>query len=94
MARTATYHEGGMYFGLSNSIFLKLGYQDFTGRMEEYDANGNNTNNAKYQKPFTQTGMIAGLALMLPVIHLEAGYNYVFDSFYVGAGLNIPIKLK
>ena len=86
------YHEGGMYFGLSNSVFMKLGYQNFSGKLEEFDKNGDKSNNSKYGDPFTQSGIVAGLALVLPVVHLEVGYNYVFDSFYAGAGINIPIK--
>ena len=85
-----SYHEGGMYLGMSKSIFLKVGYTSFEGVVEEYA----NSKLKTTLQSFTQSGITAGLTVMLPVLQVEVGYNYGFNSFYAGAGLNIPIKLK
>ncbi|NOQ75158.1 MAG: hypothetical protein GQ574_24305 [Crocinitomix sp.] len=85
--------EGGMYFGLTNSLFLKFGFASIKGDLHEYSGGLVDAFSA-VNRPLNQLGFSTGLAYILPGIHVELGYNQLFKSTYVGAGLNIPIKVK
>jgi hypothetical protein len=49
---------------------------------------------AKYNQPNmdSKTNILAGVSLIFPVFHIEAGYNLLLEYPYVMAGFNIPIN--
>jgi hypothetical protein len=89
------YHHFGVFGGKTlGSSPAPLNYSEFG----LYVAPGNvlhfKFGLAKYTQMSFQSkrGFLAGVSLIFPVFHIEAGYNLLLDYPYVMAGFNIPIN--
>ncbi|MCB9257418.1 MAG: hypothetical protein H6579_09830 [Chitinophagales bacterium] len=82
------YFHGGIYLGLAQYFYFKAGYCQLDSEIAKY-SNSIELNRSNFNR---KHGFTTGLSLVFPVVHFEGGYNYIFNSPYVSAGLNIPLN--
>lgn len=82
------YFHGGLYIGLAQYFYIKVGYAQLNYSNVEY----NNDFEINREKDLKRYGFLAGFSLVFPVVQFEGGYNYTLRSPYVSGGLNIPIN--
>lgn len=82
------YGEGGIYVGLSQWFFLKMG----ASYMKYTTGTYKNGLLIDAEKDLVKPGFIGGMALMFPFVNVEWGYNSSLNSFYFGGGLHVSLN--
>lgn len=83
-----TYGEGGLYIGLAQYFYLKVGYSYLKTDLHQYS----NDLLVNTYKSEINHGLIAGMALMFPYVDVQWGYNSNLNSFYAGLGLHVTLN--